>query len=168
MIRPLLMEEAQLTQPACAPIDALDVPPRDKTSFYPDPFAARVAGRRKRQLGNHFGLSRIGVNLTILPPGTQSALLHRHSLVDEFVYIVSGSPTLRTDDGEYPLSPGMCIGFPAEGPAHHLINRSGEEVSYLEISDRDPNDSAEYPEDDLALVQSAGTWRYAHKDGSRW
>ena len=157
-----------MTSLARPPIDAIEVSPREKSSFYPDIFAARVAGRRKRQLGDHFGLSRIGVNLTILPPGVQSALLHRHDRQDEFVYIVSGTPTLRTGEAEYALAPGMCIGFPADGASHHLINRSDDEVSYLEIGNRDSEDSAEYPEDDLALIRSDGRWRYAHKDGSLW
>jgi uncharacterized cupin superfamily protein len=157
-----------VTSPASIPINAFDIPPRERSSFYPEIFAARVAGRRKRQLGNHFGLSRFGVNLTTLSPGSQSALLHRHSHQDEFIYIVSGTPTLRTDVGEHELSPGMCVGFPAKGRAHHLINRSNEEVCYLEIGDRNPDDCAEYPQDDLALISRDGIWHYAHKDGSLW
>jgi hypothetical protein len=31
---------------------ALDVPPRTKPSNYPEPFAARMAGREKRALGD--------------------------------------------------------------------------------------------------------------------
>eukprot|EP01031_Cornospumella_fuschlensis_P008383 gene8383-10335_t len=71
------------------------------------------AGRIKRQLGDAFGLSRFGVNLTVLPSGAQSALLHRHTEQEEFIYILSGHPTLRTDAGEVPLEPGMCVGFSA-------------------------------------------------------
>ena len=37
-------------------IVAADVPPRRKASHYPEPFAARVAGRVKRPLGEVFGL----------------------------------------------------------------------------------------------------------------
>jgi uncharacterized cupin superfamily protein len=114
--------------------------PRPKSSGYPEPFRARVEGREKRTLGDLFGLKNFGVNLTTLRPGAESALLHRHTKQDEFIYIVAGAPTLVTDEGEIVLSPGMCAGFPATGLAHHLVNRSSEYVVYLEIGDRTPGD----------------------------
>ncbi|TPE46887.1 cupin domain-containing protein [Amaricoccus solimangrovi] len=150
------------------PLDALDAPPRMRPSNYPAPFAAKVAGRVKRPLGDAFGLTKFGVNLTTLPPGGQSALLHRHSRQEEFVYVLEGAPTLRTDAGEFPLGPGMCVGFPANGVAHHLINRTEAEVRYLEIGDRDPEDRGDYPEDDLVAVFSAEGWRFTRKDGTPW
>ncbi|WP_029554847.1 cupin domain-containing protein [Xanthobacter sp. 91] len=157
-----------MTGPARTPLAAEDVPPRTKPSNYPAPFAARMAGREKRQLGDAFGLSRFGVNLTTLAPGAQSALLHRHTRQEEFVYILAGTPTLRTDEGEFPLGPGMCIGFPANGLAHHLVNRSAAEVRYLEIGDRDPQDAGTYPEDDLVAHFSATGWSFTRKDGTPW
>jgi uncharacterized cupin superfamily protein len=68
--------------------------------------------REKRQLGDVFGLKNFGVNLTRLMPGGESALLHRHSKQDEFIYILKGEPTLVTETAEVTLSPGMCAGFP--------------------------------------------------------
>lgn len=155
-----------MSQHRTKPVSAMDVPPRAKATNYPEPFAARVSGRRKRQLGDTFGLSRFGVNLTTLTPGAQSALLHRHSHQEEFVYILSGEPTLRTGEGEFQLGPGMCVGFLPSGGAHHLVNRSAEDVQYLEIGDRNPDDRAIYPEDDLEAVYAEGRWRFTHKDGS--
>lgn len=147
-------------------IDAASVPPRAKTTNYPEPFAARVAGREKRLLGDLFGLKNFGVNLTRLAPGAASALLHRHTKQDEFIYIVEGAPTLVTDTGEEILRPGMCAGFPAGGIAHQLVNRTREDVVYLEIGDRSPGDEASYPRDDLRAVLGAdGKWQVTHKDG---
>lgn len=157
-----------MTRPARTPLPALDVPPRSRPSNYPALFAARMAGRQKRALGDVFGLSRFGVNLTILAPGGQSALMHRHTRQEEFVYILKGHPTLRTDEGEHALSPGMCVGFPANGLAHHLVNRTDGEVHYLEVGDRDPEDRAAYPEDDLQATNSLGGWTFTHKDGTPW
>ena len=84
---------------------------------------ARVApGRGKRALGELFGLTNFGVNLTRLAPGGQSALRHAHGKQDEFVYILEGEPTLVTNAGETPLKPGMCAGFKAgTGDAHHHV-----------------------------------------------
>ena len=148
-------------------LDAKSVAPRTKPSNYPEPFFTRMAKREKRQLGEPFGLANFGVNLTRLLPGGESALLHRHSRQDEFVYILEGEPTLVTEDGEIVLKPGMCAGFPAAGRAHHLVNRTGIDVLYLEVGDRTAGDEGFYPADDLQAVLGAdGKWVFAHKDGT--
>jgi uncharacterized cupin superfamily protein len=146
---------------------AADAAPRVKPSNYPPPIAVRVAGRVKRPLGDLFGLTNFGVNLTRLAPGAISALRHAHTKQDEFVYILEGRPTLVTDAGRTALEPGMCAGFKGgSGDAHHLVNETADDVVYLEIGDRIPGDSATYPDDDIAAVSVDGQWRYAHKDGT--
>lgn len=151
-------------------IVAAEAPPRIKPSNYPEPFASRVAGREKRALGDLFGLRNFGVNLTRLPPGAISALLHRHTKQDEFIYILEGTPTLRTGEAEVLLRPGMCAGFAhATGVAHQLVNRSASDVVYLEVGDRSSGDEGSYPEDDLAaVIGSDGKWRFTHKDGTAY
>jgi uncharacterized cupin superfamily protein len=148
-------------------IVAADAPPRTRPSNYPEPYASRMAGRRKQPLGDLFGLANFGVNLTRLAPGAVSALRHAHTRQDEFVYIVEGHPTLHTDAGRTRLAPGMCAGFKAgTGDAHCLVNESAEDVVYLEVGDRTPGDEGSYPDDDLKAVMVDGTWRFMHKDGS--
>lgn len=147
-------------------IVAADASPRIKPSNYPEPFASRMAGRVKRPLGDLFGLKNFGVNLTRLLPGAVSALHHRHSRQDEFVYVLEGEPTLFTDAGETRLQPGMVAGFPASGTAHHLENRTTRDCVILEIGDRSPGDAVSYPSDDIeAVMEDDGKWRFAHKDG---
>jgi uncharacterized cupin superfamily protein len=146
---------------------ASEAPPRSKRTNYPEPFAARVAGRDKRPLGDLFGLRNFGVNLTRLAPGAASSLHHRHSRQDEFIYVVEGEATLFTDHGQTTLRPGMVAGFPANGSAHHLENNSDRDCVILEIGDRSEGDLASYPADDLqAVMGSDGRWRFAHKDGT--
>ncbi|HYM17800.1 MAG TPA: cupin domain-containing protein [Micropepsaceae bacterium] len=142
---------------------------RARKSIYPEIFSNRVGGRIKRPLGDLFGLTVFGVNLTTLKPGAMSALRHAHTKQDEFVYIVKGYPTLITDRGETALKPGMCAGFKAAtGDGHHLVNRTKDDAVYLEIGDRTAGDSASYPDDDLVTIKSAdGTSRvFVHKDGT--
>jgi uncharacterized cupin superfamily protein len=148
-------------------IVAADAPARTKPSHYPQPFASRVAGREKRPLGDLFGLTNFGVNLTRLAPGAVSALRHAHTKQDEFVYILHGQPTLRTDEGQIQLSPGMCAGFKAgTGNGHHLINETADEIVYLEVGDRTPGDQGSYPDDDLKALLIEGKWQFTHKDGA--
>lgn len=146
---------------------AADVAPRARPSIYPQPFADRVAGRTKRVLGDAFGLSNFGVNLTELAPGAISSLRHSHAVQDEFVYVLEGYPTLCTNRGRVALAPGMCAGFKGgTGDAHHLVNETGARVVYLEVGDRTAGDVARYPDDDLVAVHSDSGWRFTHKDGA--
>jgi uncharacterized cupin superfamily protein len=126
-----------------------------------------MAGRQKRPLGDVFGLTNFGVNLTRLAPGSSSALRHAHSKQDELIYILEGCPTLHTDEGRTRLSPGMCAGFKAgTGNAHRLINETEEDVVYLEVGDRTPGDEGSYPDDDLKAQLVDGKWKFVHKNGS--
>ncbi len=161
------MTAAKPTPPYPAAIAAADAPARARPSIYPEPFASRMAGRTKHPLGDLFGLTNFGVNLTRLAPGAGSALRHAHATQDEFIYVLQGRPTLITDAGATELAPGMCAGFKAgTGNAHQLVNRSGAEVVYLEVGDRSPGDAVTYPDDDLQGVLVDGKWRFAHKDGT--
>ncbi len=156
-----------MSHAAQAAILATDAPPRVKPSVYPEPFASQMAGRLKRPLGDLFGLTNFGVNLTRLRPGAVSALRHAHSRQDEFIYILEGCPTLHTDEGATPLRPGMCAGFKAgTGNGHRLINETTEDVLYLEVGDRTPEDAATYPDDDIQARLVQGAWVFTHKDGS--
>jgi uncharacterized cupin superfamily protein len=144
-----------------------EVAPRVKPSNYPEPFASRMVGREKRALGNLFGLTNFGVNLTRLLPGAESALRHAHTKQDEFIYILQGHPLLITNAGTNQLAPGMCAGFKAgNGNGHQLINRTSEEVVYLEVGDRSIDDMGVYPDDDLQALFVDGKWEFTHKDGS--
>ena len=81
--------------------------------------------------------------------------------------MLQGHPVLVTDIGETQLHPGMCAGFKAgTGDAHQLVNRSSQDVVYLEVGDRTSGDSAAYPDDDLQAVLVNGAWQFRHKDGT--
>jgi len=156
-------------EPAVA-IVAAEAPLRAMKTGYPEPFASRVAGRDKRPLGDLFGLSNFGVNLTRLAPGSVSSIRHTHTRQDEFIYILRGNPVLVTDGGETELAPGMCAGFAAgSGDAHQLVNPGPDVVEFLEVGDRTPGDEVDYPDDDLAArLGPDGKWHYYRKDGTRY
>lgn len=148
-------------------IFAEDVRSRPKSSNYPEPFGTRVGEMEKRPLGNFFGLRNFGVNFSRLPPGSMTALMHSHSKQDELVYVLEGEPTLITESVEIELKPGMCCGFPANGEAHHLVNRTEQDVVLLEIGDRNRGDEIRYPHDDLkAGIRTDGKRGFSHTDGT--
>lgn len=157
-----------MSDPFPAALPVTDAPPRIKPSNYPPEFAVRMAGRTKHPLGDLFGLTNFGVNLTRLAPGSVSALNHAHTRQDEFIYVIAGRPMLVLGEREVQLEPGMCAGFKAgTGVGHHLENRGETEVVYLEIGDRSAGDAVGYPRDDLqGVLGEDGRWRFARKDGT--
>jgi uncharacterized cupin superfamily protein len=150
-------------------LDPETVAPRS-TSAYPEPFRARVLPREKRALGDAFGLTTIGVNLTTLGPGKESSMRHYHTREDELVFVLEGEVVLRSDEGEQVLGAGTCAGFKAGSTnAHQLVNRSDRPARYLEISSRDSADLAFYPDVDLAYGKTPdGRHQFTRKDGSSY
>ena len=148
-------------------LDPASVSPRS-SSGYPEPFRSRVLPREKRALGDALGLTKMGVNLTTLPPGKESSMRHFHTREDELVFVIEGEVVLRTDEGEQVLTAGMCAGFPAGSQnGHQLVNRSARPARYLEVSNRDPEDIAEYPDVDLAYRKARdGGATFTRKDGT--
>ena len=151
-----------------AAVDAASVPLRISRSALPSVFHEKLSRREKRPLGDLFGLTVFGVNLTRLGPGGISSLRHLHTKQDEFIYVLEGEPTLVNNDGEVQLKPGMCAGFKADdGNAHHMVNRSSHDAVYLEVGDRTEGDEVTYPDDDLAAQKSADRKRvFTRKDGT--
>lgn len=136
---------------------ALSVPP-ETGNGYPAAYAEGSAGRVKRRLGNHGGITNFGVNHVILPAGCQSALRHWHTRQDEFVMVLTGELVLQTDAGERVLGPG---------DGHALQNRSDAEASYLEIGDRTEGDEVDYSDVDMAVRWIDGEEYFVRRsDGS--
>jgi uncharacterized cupin superfamily protein len=150
-------------------LDPGTVTPHD-SSGYPEPYRSRVLPREKRRLGNALGLTKIGVNLTTLPPGKESAMRHWHTHEDELVYVLQGEVVLCTDAGEQLLRAGMCAGFPAgAADGHQLVNRGSSPAIYLEISNRaSAEDTAHYSDPDVDMVWNAPQTRgrFTRRDGS--
>jgi len=149
-------------------LDPRDVPARS-SSGYPEPYRSLVLPREKRALGDALGLTKVGVNVTTLPPGKQSSMRHFHWLEDELIFVLEGEVVLRTDAGEQVLTAGTCAGFPAGSrDGHQLINRSRAPARYLEISNRDSADTAEYVDPDVDLAYRSGPDGavFTRKDGT--
>ena len=148
-------------------INAEDAAPRGLPPGFPTDLAAHMATRIKRPLGDPFGLTIFGVNLTRLPPGAWSVPHHRHKRQDEFIYVLEGTPVLITDAGETQLSAGMCVGFPAGGTAHHLEDRGTGDAVFLEVGDRGSGEEVVFPHGDVrARMQPDGHWNFMRLDGS--
>ena len=88
----------------------------------PPGFAFKGMSARERT-----GNESIGLGLYELGPGNQLWPYHFHVGNEEWAIVVSGTPTLRTPEGERELRAGDVVGFPqGEEGAHTFHNRSSE------------------------------------------
>jgi len=131
-------------------------------TLYPSPYDEPCRARQRTRLGDVAGLTQYGVNLLRLPPGAWSSQRHWHTGGDEFIYVLAGEVVLVTDDGDEILRAGDAAGFKAGDPnGHCLQNRTGADVTVLEIGSRIPGEAAYYP--GIDLIAQGG---YTHVDGS--
>ena len=142
--------------------------PETNSSSYPSEFRESQRKRYNRRLGDFGGIKNFGVNIVRVTPGGQSSARHAHSKQDEFVYIIEGEFVLVTDAGKEKVGPGMCIAFPAgSGDAHHFVNVSDRDATFLVVGVRSAGDEVTYPDLDLRLgIVADGKRGFLHKDGT--
>lgn len=89
----------------------------------------------------------LGMSLVELLPGQTQTPYHFHHGNEELLLVVSGTPTLRTPEGERELRPGDFAHFP-KGPegAHQLVNRSDEPARYVLADAKVSPEIVEYPD----------------------
>jgi uncharacterized cupin superfamily protein len=135
-------------------------------SRYPSPFDEPCRARSNRRLGDAFGLTQFGVNLLTLVPGAWSSQRHWHTHEDEFIYVLEGTPTLVTDEGETRLSPGSCAGFRAGvSNGHKIVNNSGATAKLIVVGARNTDDDVYYSDIDMRIFKRASGGRYEHENG---
>ena len=120
------------------------------------------------KVGNLGGLTQFGVNKTILPTNSATAMRHWHEEEDEFVFIISGSAILVDKDGEHEMNAGDCATFKAgDNNGHAIVNKSNEDVVLLEVGTRSQKEIVHYTDKDLINdVDRTQTKQYTFKDSS--
>lgn len=156
------------TKRNAAPIDHEDVPSRPAKSPYPPPYNEGFSPDMLwKPIGAMFGLTNFGVNIVSLPPGGRSAERHWHKAQDEFVYMISGSLTIVSENGDTPFTAGQSVGFKAGVPdGHMLVNKGTETAVYLCVGDRSNPEHVTYPDVDMQLVSDEKGPRFLHSDGT--
>jgi uncharacterized cupin superfamily protein len=97
---------------------------------------------------------RLGVSLSRVPPGRSMCPFHAHTLEDEVFLVMSGRGVLRYGDALRVLRAGDCVSCPAgTGVAHQIANPFHEDLIYLAIGPREPNEVCVYPDSGKVLVR---------------
>lgn len=101
---------------------------------------------------------KLGVVQNTLPKGSVGCPFHWHLEEDEVFYVLSGRGLLRYGDTVREVGPGDCIACPAGTKvAHQLGNPHDEDLVYLAIGPREPNEVCGYPDSGKVMVRALQT-----------
>lgn len=102
---------------------------------------------KTRFFGMPLGAKELGASLHELLPGSTGFNLHAHYGMEELFFVLSGTPTLRTADGEEELAPGDVVFCPRgiEG-LHTFTNPTDAPARVLAVSTNPTPEVVFYPE----------------------
>lgn len=147
--------------------------PRDIVSIDDVELSASSRGTRfaveTGELGMALGLKGLGAMLHVVPPGKTAFPFHRHHGSDELFLILSGMGTYRVGDGttddRLPVKAGDCLGAPAGGKAHQIVNTGTEPLRYIGFSNNTNADVVEHPDSGRVRID-VGATGYHYVDGT--
>jgi uncharacterized cupin superfamily protein len=105
--------------------------------------------------GPLLGLTGLGCAVHVVPPGKKAFPFHRHHVMDELFFVISGQGQYRWGDETFSLRAGDLVGAPAGTKAHQIINTGSEDLRYLGISTMGSVDFVDYP-DSKKIAVAAG------------
>ncbi len=85
--------------------------------------------RNSTRVGTVLGAARIGLSVYELPPGQAIGPYHYEAPEEEWLLVVSGTPTLRHPSGEDELEPWDLVFFPSGPPGAHLVRNNSESTA---------------------------------------
>jgi uncharacterized cupin superfamily protein len=107
-----------------------------------------------RMLSRATGMQRLGVSHATVPPGKESLIYHSHTTEEEFMYILSGTGTLRAGADETEIGPGDIVGFATPSIAHTVVNSGNEPLVYLVGGESKELEQADFPDQGKRLFRS--------------
>ena len=104
-------------------------------------------------IGPKIGAKRLGMTVYELPVGQAVCPYHFEWTDEEWLVVISGTPTLRTPEGERTLEAGDVVCFP-DGPAgaHSFRNDTDENVRVLFLSTKTPVAMVRFPDSAKSLA----------------
>ena len=85
--------------------------------------------RTSNRVGSTFGATRTGLSLYELPPGQAISPYHFEDPNEEWLLVVSGTPTLRHPAGEERLQPWDTVFFPSGPDGAHLVRNDSDSTA---------------------------------------
>ena len=109
--------------------------------------------RGSTRVGATLGATRTGLSVYELAPGQAIGPYHYEDPEEEWLLVVSGTPTLRHAGGEDSLAPWDIVFFPS-GPAgaHHVRNDSDRATRVAMFSSITAVGAVVYPDTDMIQI----------------
>lgn len=119
-------------------------------------------------VGGLHGLTHIGINYEVAPPGSRSSFPHAEKLEEEFAFVLAGKPDVWIDGTLHPLVAGDAVAFPAgTGIAHSFLNNSDEDMHLIILGEHElPGNQLYYPLNPERMAEFSkwnGAWHDAPK-----
>ena len=103
------------------------------------------------------GATRLGATIYELAPGRSICAYHWHVAEEEWLLVVTGTPTVRTPDGDRTLREGDVLVFPVGEQGAHAVRNDGDEtVRVVMFSNLAEVEIAVYPDSDKVGVWGGG------------
>ena len=113
--------------------------------------------RNSTRIGTVLGATRSGLSVYELPPGQAVGPYHYEEPEEEWLLVVSGTPTLRHPGGEDQLEPWDLVFFPPGPTGAHLVRNNSESTARVAMfsSMGAAVGAVVYPDKDMVWVWSA-------------
>jgi len=113
--------------------------------------------RNSVRVGAALGAARSGLSVYELPPGQAVSPYHYEEPEEEWLLIVSGTPTLRHPEGEEQLEPWDLVFFPPGPAGAHLVRNNSESTARVAMfsSSTATVGAVVYPDADMVWVWTA-------------
>jgi uncharacterized cupin superfamily protein len=85
--------------------------------------------RASSRVGAALGATRTGLSVYELPPGQTISPYHFEDPDEEWLLVVSGTPTLRHPGGEEQLKPWDTVFFPSGPDGAHLVRNDSDSIA---------------------------------------
>jgi uncharacterized cupin superfamily protein len=106
--------------------------------------------RNSTRVGTLLGAARTGLSVYELPPGQAVSPYHYEDPEEEWLLVVSGTPTLRHPAGEDQLEPWDVVFFPSGPAGAHLVRNDSESTARVAMfSTLTAVGAVAYPDSDM-------------------
>ena len=114
----------------------------------PENIKMKYEGTLMGQVGMALGSTKLGYNVTVVPPGKRAFPFHNHHVNEEMFFVLEGEGEVRIGSETLPIKKGDFISCPPGGKefAHQIVNTSQNELRYLAVSTKHYPEIADYPD----------------------
>jgi uncharacterized cupin superfamily protein len=140
----------------------------DDAALAVDPEEPAGYGARFASLRGRIGAEKLAASLVLLEQGQAVCPYHYEAIEEEWLFVFSGTPTVRTPAGEQVVAAGDVVCFP-RGPAgaHKIANAAAEPARVLIVAERSRVAASVYEDSDKVGIFSPDYRAIFRRDDER-